>query len=85
MKIEVFPAELNAKISTQVPNRDKLESLMVDVLECCKTAVLCENDGILCAKSKTLVMACQMLWNELERKNEEITELKKKNGLVKEE
>ncbi len=81
MNIEVFPAELNAKISTQVPNREKLEDLMLDVLDCCKTAVLSGNDGMLCSKSKTLVMACQMLWNELERKNKELAELKRRMDL----
>ena len=76
--IEVLPAELNADLAGKVPKREKLETLMLDVLDHCKMAEMCGNDSLVCSDAKVLVIVCQMLWNELERKNEEILELKKK-------
>lgn len=82
MKIEVLSDELNAEFAGKVPKREKLESLMLDVLDHCKLAKMCGNDGLVCSDAKVLVIVCQMLWNELERKNEECDHLKKAISLM---
>lgn len=78
MKIEVLPKHLNDQVCGQHVKEDKLKELLkecVSKIVINKCANGSETDPAM-NNLMTLVIACQMLWNELEDVKEELTKAK---------
>ena len=78
MKIEVLPNDMNAKVCGKHVKEEKLRSILS---ECIQKIVVnkCVNGSEADPAMNnlmTLIMACQMLWNELEDVKEELAKAK---------
>ena len=78
MKIEVLPKRLNEQTRGQRVKEDRLKALLSESIQKIVVNKYVNGSEIDPAMNNlmTLVMACQMLWNELEDVKEELTKAK---------